>query len=246
MTIPRRSLFLTVPAALALSGLPSARNSAAGAPDSATTLPPAPARPGVPLPAPIGARLAGHIPPETTQLLLVVGDDRNADSGTASFWTRESDGWRPRDAWPAHNGREGWTFDHHENDLRTPIGVYTLTDAGGLRPDPGTRLSYDRSDDFAIDGTGFAGEPLAGTFDHVIAIDYNRVPGTSPLDPVRPRGDEFGGDIWLHIDHGGATHGCVTLPPEALVSLLRVLDPAARPVVVLGDGPALAQDGPAS
>ncbi|MFE3199418.1 L,D-transpeptidase family protein [Embleya sp. NPDC059237] len=246
MTIPRRSLFLTVPAALALSGLPPARHAAAGAPNSGATLPPAPARTGVPLPAAIGARLAAQIPPETAQLLLVVGDGRDADSGTASFWTREPDGWRARDAWPAHNGREGWTFDHHENDLRTPIGVYTLTDAGGLRPDPGTRLSYDRSDDFAIDGTGFAGEPLAGTFDHVIAIDYNRVPGTSPLDPVRPRGDAFGGDIWLHIDHGGATHGCVTLPPEALVALLRVLDPAAHPVVVLGDGPALAQDGPAS
>lgn len=50
----------------------------------------------------------------------------------------------------------------------------------GLLPDPGTRLPYDRSDGFAVSGTGFEGEPLEGSFDYVVAIDYNREPGASP------------------------------------------------------------------
>ncbi|MET7301596.1 L,D-transpeptidase family protein [Embleya sp. NPDC005575] len=264
MTISRRSLFRTAPIALALIAVPTARNAlaagsgpgddagaVAGTATGTTADPnavPIPDQPPMPAPVPtgIGPRWATEIPAATTQLLLVVGEHPDSDRATASFWTRGPSGWRSEGSRPARNGRLGWTPDHHEGDLRSPIGVFTLTDAGGLRPDPGTRLSYDRSDDFAIDGTGLAGEPLAGTFDHVIAIDYNRVRGTSPLDPTRPRGEEFGGGIWLHIDHGGPTHGCVTLPAEALPELLRALDPAAHPVVVMGDAPTLALGGPAS
>lgn len=266
MTISRRSLLRAAPVALTLLAVPSARTaSAAGArwdanaaagtgvgaagganPGPAAVPFPEPPAPPIAVPPGVGPRWAAEIPVETTQLLLVVGEGRDSDSAAASFWTREPNGWQPRGTWPAHNGRLGWTPDHHEGDLRSPIGVYTLTDAGGLEPDPGTGLSYDRSDDFAIDGTGFAGEPLAGTFDHVIAIDYNRVRGTSPLDPDRPRGDAYGGGIWLHIDHGGPTHGCVTLPAEGVVELLRALDPAAHPVVLMGDAWTLTLGGPAS
>ncbi|MFI6586631.1 L,D-transpeptidase family protein [Embleya sp. NPDC050493] len=260
MTISRRSLFRTAPIALALMAVPAARNASAagsghgsdagafaGTPGGPAPDPNAVPLPGQPpLPAGIGPRWEAEIPAETTQLLLVVGEHPDSDRAMASFWTRPSSGWQIECTHPARNGRLGWTPDHREGDLRSPIGVFTLTDAGGLRPDPGTRLSYDRSDGFAIEGTGFAGEPLAGTFDHVIAIDYNRVRGTSPLDSTRPRGDEFGGGIWLHIDHDGPTHGCVTLPQEALPELLRALDPAAHPIVVMGDATTLALGGPAS
>jgi hypothetical protein len=45
-----------------------------------------------------------------------------------------------------------------------------------------------------------------------MAIDYNRVKGTSPLDRTSPPGADKGGGIWLHVDHGGPTHACVSLP----------------------------------
>ncbi|MFC7512453.1 hypothetical protein ACFQV4_28630 [Streptomyces thermocarboxydus] len=68
--------------------------------------------------------------------------------------------WQAGPAWPARNALRGWTDDHWAGDLRSPIGVYSLSDSGGLLPDPGTRLPYDRSDGFAVSGTGFEGEPL--------------------------------------------------------------------------------------
>ncbi|WP_406278398.1 L,D-transpeptidase family protein [Embleya sp. NBC_00896] len=247
MTISRRSLLLSAPAALGLVGLASMRPASGYEP--LPMVAPGPMVPGpapVPVPPGIGPRWAAEIPVETTQLLLVVGEHQDSDRCTGALWSRTARGWRPQGVWPAHNGLRGWTTGHREDDLRSPVGLYTLTDAGGLLPNPGTRLPYDHSDGFEIDGTGFGGEPLAGTFDHVVAIDYNRVPGTSPQDPGRPRGDEFGGGIWLHIDHGGATHGCVTLPREGIVALLCALDPTARPVVVMGDAMALALGGPAS
>ena len=75
----------------------------------------------------------------------------------------------------------------------------------------------------------------------MIAIDYNRRPGTSPLDWTRPMGAGRGGGIWLHVDHGGPTHGCVSVSEEHMKELLRTLDPGLHPVVVMGDGPSLAR-----
>jgi L,D-peptidoglycan transpeptidase YkuD (ErfK/YbiS/YcfS/YnhG family) len=148
-------------------------------------------------------------------------------------------GWQAGPAWPARNALRGWTDDHWAGDLRSPIGVYSLTDAGGLLPDPGTRLPYDRSDGFAVSGTGFEGEPLEGSFDYVVAIDYNREPGTSPLDLTRPLGADRGGGIWLHVDHDGPTQGCVSLKEQHMRDLLLALDPALHPVVVMGDAASL-------
>ncbi len=148
-------------------------------------------------------------------------------------------GWEAGPVWPARNALRGWTDDHWAGDLRSPIGVYTLTDAGGLLPDPGTRLPYDRSDGFAVSGTGFEGEPLEGSFDYVVAIDYNREPGTSPLDLTRPLGADRGGGIWLHVDHDGPTQGCVSLSEQHMRDLLLALDPALHPVVVMGDAASL-------
>jgi L,D-peptidoglycan transpeptidase YkuD (ErfK/YbiS/YcfS/YnhG family) len=165
----------------------------------------------------------------------------NSSAGTTTLYERVRGRWAVEDRWPSRNALDGWTTRHQDSDLRTPIGVFTLTDAGGELADPGTRLPYYQSDGFAVGGTGFGGERLAGSFDYVIAINYNRVTGTSPLDPRRPDGWDEGGGIWLHVGHGGATHGCVSLPTAGVVGLLRALDPSRHPVVVMGDREDLAK-----
>jgi L,D-peptidoglycan transpeptidase YkuD (ErfK/YbiS/YcfS/YnhG family) len=175
------------------------------------------------------------------QVLIVTGSGRNASSAQAVLQTRTPYGWHAGTAWPARNAREGWTEDHYADDLRTPIGVFALTDAGGRRPDPGSRLPYDQTDDFTATGTGFNGEALAGSFDYVVAINYNREPGTSPLDLTRPLGDDRGGGIWLHVDHDGPTHGCIALSEDHMKDLMRLLDPDRHPVVVMGDAASLAR-----
>jgi L,D-peptidoglycan transpeptidase YkuD (ErfK/YbiS/YcfS/YnhG family) len=59
--------------------------------------------------------------------------------------------------------------------------------------------------------------------------------GTSPNDPTRPQGESKGGSIWLHMDDGKGSAACVTLSEAGMRYLLRTLDPAAHPVVVMGD-----------
>ncbi|MBI0293038.1 L,D-transpeptidase family protein [Streptomyces sp. PRKS01-29] len=195
---------------------------------------PAPARPPG-----VGPGTWAGVPRRSRQVLVVTGRHLDSPMSTAVLYEHTGAGWRAGASRAAHNALHGWTHHHREGDLRSPIGVYTLTDAGGRLPDPGTRLPYDRSARFTASGTGFEGEPLSGSFDHVIAIDYNRRPGTSPLDRTRPLGPDRGGGIWLHIDHGGPTRGCVSLTEDAMKELLRALDPDRAPVVVMGDAASL-------
>ncbi|WP_330177454.1 hypothetical protein OG875_30450 [Streptomyces sp. NBC_01498] len=189
----------------------------------------------------LGPVTRSHIPVGTRQALVVTGEGRNSPVSGVVLYERDADtGWRPvTGRWPAHNALRGWTYEHRAADLRSPIGVFTLGDAGGRLPDPGARLPYDQDEEFQSPGTGFRGEPLEGSFDHVVAIDYNRTPGTTPLDKVRPLGPGRGGGVWVHVDHRGPTQACVSLRRGHMVELLRLLDPAERPVIVMGDAGAL-------
>jgi L,D-peptidoglycan transpeptidase YkuD (ErfK/YbiS/YcfS/YnhG family) len=189
----------------------------------------------------LGPVIRAQLTAETRQAVVVTGVDRDSNQATAMLYERvPARGWQPVSGpWPAHNGLRGWTTRHLHSDHRSPIGVFGLTDAGGRLPDPGTKLPYDQESAFTADGTGFEGEPLAGSFDYVVAINYNRDSGTSPLDRTRPLGESRGGGIWIHVDHGGPTQACVSLPRGRMRELLRWLDPAKRPVVVMGDVTAL-------
>lgn len=175
-------------------------------------------------------------------MFVVTGEEVDSNQSGAVLYSREdpAESWQPvLGPWPAHNGMEGWTDHHVAGDLRSPTGVYPLTDAGGRLPDPGALLPYDEHPRFAVDGEGFFGEPLEGSFDYVVAINYNRTEGVSPLDRTRPLGLERGGGIWIHVDHGGPTQGCVSVPEEHMEELLRTLDPAMNPVIVMGDAATL-------
>ncbi|MFI7498814.1 L,D-transpeptidase family protein [Streptomyces sp. NPDC049687] len=187
----------------------------------------------------LGPRTRGGIPANARQVVLVTGRGKNSSEANVVLYRRTGAGWEAGAVWPAHNALKGWTDDHRLGDLRSPIGVFTLTDAGGLLADPGSQLPYDRSRSFTIGGTGFEGEPLAGSFDYVVAINYNRKPGTSPLDWTRPLGADKGGGVWLHVDHGGPTHGCVSVAQKHMKHLLRTLDPDQHPVIVMGDAASL-------
>ncbi|MEW2547045.1 L,D-transpeptidase family protein [Streptomyces sp. NPDC047002] len=191
----------------------------------------------------VGPAMTAQIPSSTRQAVVVTGADRDTNTATFRLYERADSGspWRPAtDVWPAHNALRGWTTHHMVDDRRSPIGVFSLTDAGGKDADPGTRMPYDHSYHFTAYGQGFDGEPLAGAFDYVVAINYNRDAGSTPLDQRKPLGPARGGGIWIHVDHGGPTQGCVSIAKDHIRQLLRMLDPASHPVVVMGDARTLA------
>jgi L,D-peptidoglycan transpeptidase YkuD (ErfK/YbiS/YcfS/YnhG family) len=221
------------PASTETAGSALPGTSAGGAnsalPHSATSTPP-------PRTLPLGARALGTIDEGTTQVIVVRGATTTSSAATIEFYERVDEDWIRVAAWQGHVGRRGWAANHVEGDLKTPVGTYTLSDAGGRQPNPGSSLPYHRSTAFEPppEEPGF-GDSMADAFDYVIAVNYNRVPGRSPLDTTRPRGARHGGGIWLHVDHGGPTHGCVSLPEAGVRYLLLHLTLKSHPVVVMGD-----------
>ncbi|MFF3175677.1 L,D-transpeptidase family protein [Streptomyces sp. NPDC057900] len=185
----------------------------------------------------VGDRLASKIPDDSRQVVTVYGEGKNSADSTVVLYTKSGSTWDKGADWKAHNGKKGWADNHHEDDKRSPVGVFTLSDAGGVLPDPGARLPYTQS--ASIQAPRYWAKSYWHDFDYVIAIDYNRVKGTPPNDPTRPQGQTKGGSIWLHMDHGSGTSACVSLPKAAMEKLLRTLDPKQHPVVVMGDRAAL-------
>ncbi|WP_329214270.1 hypothetical protein OG352_03725 [Streptomyces sp. NBC_01485] len=185
----------------------------------------------------VGDRLQGRIPAGSRQVLAVYGDGKDSADATVVFYAKRGTAWERVRSWPGHNGKKGWTADHHLGDNRSPVGVFTLTAAGGVLDDPGARLPYTQSEDFGA--PHWWERSHWHDFDYVIAIDYNRVKGTPPDDPTQPEGEEKGGGIWLHMDHGSGTSACVSLSKAAMEYLLRTLDPDQHPVVLMGDRAAL-------
>ncbi|WP_189704000.1 L,D-transpeptidase family protein [Streptomyces anandii] len=186
----------------------------------------------------VGERLWSKVPAGTRQVVAVYGDGKDSPDSTLVLYEKRGAAWQVTNSWPAHNGKRGWSIDHQEGDERSPVGVFTLSDAGGLLDDPGTLLPYTQDED-AFASPYYWDEAHWHDFDYVIAIDYNRRRGTRPDDPTRPMGQEKGGGIWLHLDHGDGTLGCVSVPGPAMEFLLRRLDPKEKPVVVMGDKAAL-------
>ncbi len=184
----------------------------------------------------LGPGMMSRVPVESRQVVVVTGDSSSSTTNLVTLWERHG----PQDPWtqvgvsiPGRNGEDGWAVTHREGDSSSPVGVFTLTAAGGRLPDPGTGLPYEYQPSFYQ--AGDAGTPMAAAFDYVVAVDYNRLSGHPPSDPHRPLGEQAGGDIWLHIDHASPTRGCVTVPRETMETILHWLTPAAHPVVVMGD-----------
>jgi L,D-peptidoglycan transpeptidase YkuD (ErfK/YbiS/YcfS/YnhG family) len=56
---------------------------------------------------------------------------------------------------------------------------------------------------------------------------------------MRPVVPGRGSGIFLHAKTGNSTNGCVSLPPDKLVTVLRWLRPAARPRIAIGTASSL-------
>ncbi|HEX4680904.1 MAG TPA: L,D-transpeptidase family protein [Gaiellaceae bacterium] len=158
----------------------------------------------------------------------------SARSTTATLTVREC-GKRVFGPWRARVGRNGLSAHHREGDGTTPTGTYGIGPVVyGIDPDPGLRLRYHRlvcGDWWDEDSRS----PTYNTFRHVACGSSPPFGGGSEalwritpayrlfaliqynVAPVVPGG---GSAIFLHVDTGRATNGCVSLPLGELRSLL--------------------------
>jgi L,D-peptidoglycan transpeptidase YkuD (ErfK/YbiS/YcfS/YnhG family) len=164
-----------------------------------------------------------------------------ARSTTATLTVREC-GKRVFGPWHARVGRNGLSGHHREGDGTTPTGTYRLGPVVyGIDPDPGVRLRYHR----LACGDWWDEDPLSPTYNTFRHVRCGTAPpfrgGSEALWRISPAYRLFavirynaapvvpgrGSAIFLHVDTGRATNGCVSLPSGALRSLVRRLRPGA-------------------
>jgi L,D-peptidoglycan transpeptidase YkuD (ErfK/YbiS/YcfS/YnhG family) len=202
-------------------------------------------RPGSPSPSRAPSRAAGR------QLITVMAAAYGATYGVLTAYTATpgaSGGWsRVLGPWTARLGNAGLAppGQKREGDGRTPSGTYRFGFFFGVRPNPGVAFPYRRPqpDDVWDDDPS---SPLYNEW-----VDDRRVdPGASP-EPMYVSGYDYGAviayntartpglgsAIFLHVNIGHATTGCVTLPVDELLKVLRWLRPGESPrihIAVMG------------
>ncbi len=168
-------------------------------------------------------------------MVIARGRAKHSSYTRLSRWAYDGSCWVKVGSTAARNGARGWHHRPWDYSYLSPIGTFGLTDAGGRLHKPrGTLLPYDH------DRSGFTGPPgREWVFDYVVAVNFNRVPGRSPLNLYRPNPKINDGGIWLHVSGPAATRGCISVSRKQMRKTLRWLDPAAAPVIVMGPGSVL-------
>ncbi len=207
-----------------------------------------------PTPAPplLVTRLVGV--GSATQVIAVSASGYGQSVATFTAYQDDATGWHQVfGPWQANVGYAGFAppGQKHEGDGRTPSGSFGFDFFFGVLADPGVQFPYrvvtgpdivwddDPSSplynqwvDTSTSDAGAAPEPMdeKPAYDYGAVIAYN----TSPTVPGA------GSAIFLHVSSGGATVGCVALPTDELLAVLRWLSPAAQPRIIMGTAATIA------
>lgn len=187
---------------------------------------------------------------DAQQVVIVTAEDYLMIESTVQAYEKVDGKWKQILApSPASVGNCGFAKveEKHEGDGRTPVGVYTFGTFFGNKPNPGVKFPYKQTTDNdywvddseskyyntwqtgPADGKWSSAENLGLTghvYDYAAVINYNteeRVPGK-------------GSAIFMHIwsGQGRGTGGCVAMAEENLLTVLKWLDPAKKPVIIQG------------
>jgi L,D-peptidoglycan transpeptidase YkuD (ErfK/YbiS/YcfS/YnhG family) len=181
------------------------------------------------------------------QLVTVTAASYRATRAELTAYRRVGGQWhRVFGPWAAWIGRDGMAPPgaKREGDGRTPSGTFGFGFFFGVDPDPGVLFPYrsvhaadfwdddpssPRYNEWVDDRDAAPGadpEPMdVSAYDYGAVIAYNTA-----------RTPELGSAIFLHVNIGTPTAGCVTLPAGELLEILRWLDPARSPRIEMGIG----------
>jgi L,D-peptidoglycan transpeptidase YkuD (ErfK/YbiS/YcfS/YnhG family) len=203
------------------------------------------------LPAEPRERSGDSGPTVSQQLITVEAATRRATYATARIWRRDDDGcWiSAGDPYTARVGRNGTAKYKQEGDGATPAGTFAIgVRMYGNSPSPGVTYPYvrlrcgdwwvedsrssayntfqrvgcGRKPPFKVTTPDMSTSPRA--YAHLAVVEYN-------MHPVAPR---RGSGIFLHVQIGKPTSGCISLRRPALIHVLRWLEPNAHPQIAIG------------
>jgi L,D-peptidoglycan transpeptidase YkuD (ErfK/YbiS/YcfS/YnhG family) len=195
------------------------------------------------------------VPRSSRELIVVTAPRASATAGTLTAEVRSAPGapWRRvLGPWPVELGRGGLSAHRHEGDGTTPLGVFAIAPTlYGNAPQPhGLRERYRRLGC----GDWWDEDPGSARYNRFVVVPCGVTPGFATgsealwtetvaypyfaviefnAHPIRRGRDAPGSGIFLHSWEDAPTAGCVAIHRARLLSLLRWLAPAQRPVIAI-------------
>jgi L,D-peptidoglycan transpeptidase YkuD (ErfK/YbiS/YcfS/YnhG family) len=178
------------------------------------------------------------------QVVIVTSSNWSTDVATLQTFEKDAGSWHAVfPAMAANIGRDGFSADKHEGDLKTPAGKYGFGTMFGQQSSPGVKFPYRVADAKSVwvddpsspyyntwredvplkEGEDLAAASFKTAYAYAVDIAYN----TNPVVAGK------GSAIFLHVGDGGGTAGCVSIAETNLLKVLRWLDPARAPIIVM-------------
>jgi L,D-peptidoglycan transpeptidase YkuD (ErfK/YbiS/YcfS/YnhG family) len=184
---------------------------------------------------------------ESQQLIFATDKDPSSFHVTIDALEKKNGIWYPVfPSFAGSIGEKGFAAmdNKREGDGKSPSGIFRLGIAFGYDPSVATKMVYRQAtdDDFWVDDVNsedynkwVKGKPNAASWEKMkrdddqykygVVIEYNMAP------IVKGRGSA----IFLHVWKGGeSTAGCVAMSEEMILKILGWLDPAKKPLIVMG------------
>lgn len=178
---------------------------------------------------------------------VIVVQSSNGPRALVSTYEKQNDAWKELISLaPAVIGKNGFAAinEKREGDGRSPTGVFPIGFAFGYAPTSITKLEYRQAtdQDYFIDDVNsdlynqwVSGNHTAKSFEKMkrkdglyelgFVVKYNMEP------VVKGKGSAIFFHVWRAADKG--TAGCVALAKDKITQLLKWLDPAKTPKVIL-------------
>jgi L,D-peptidoglycan transpeptidase YkuD (ErfK/YbiS/YcfS/YnhG family) len=189
------------------------------------------------------------------QLLVAVADSPGTSQAQVYALERTPEGWQRRiGPVPAMTGRNGFAppGEKREGDGRAPSGLFPLESAFGYAASINTKMPYHQAteNDLWVDDVNSPdyntwvkrGESKATSFEEMKRQDhlyrYGIVTGYNRNPVIAGSGSAIFVHVWQ--EEGFATSGCVAMPEKELAEILKWLDPAKRPMILMGNRSELA------
>ncbi len=184
---------------------------------------------------------------ESEQLIFATNRDASSALVTLHALERNNGVWHL--VFPTFTGSIGGmgfaaTDNKREGDGKSPSGIFPLGIAFGYDPSVATKMPYRQAtdDDFWVDDVHsedynkwVKGKPNAASWEKMKRDDDQYKYGLVIEYNMHPIIKGKGSAIFLHVwKGGGSTVGCVSMSEEMVLKILGWLDPAKKPLIIMG------------
>ncbi|WP_332829955.1 L,D-transpeptidase family protein [Clostridium perfringens] len=179
----------------------------------------------------------------SNQIIVVTTNNMNTSYCNIEIYEKNDSGeWNNIDSTTGRVGANGLAYIENrvQSTNTTPAGVMSITGAFGVKNNPGTKLDYIKVNNnmyWDLNSENSTYNRLinynpGGDYEHLISYprqyEYSLI-----TDYNHNQVPNKGGAIFVHCLGRGATGGCVSMPREKMIEILKWIDPKKNPKILV-------------